>query len=129
MALSSLTLNSSVSLKLRVMCVVCLSTFLSLSLFSWASPMSLCHCDSLYAADTLFPMVSISPWGFSYPGHPTARAPLVPDDPGHGQLFLRLHAAGLDAPQLYCLLHWTLAGQRHGRCGPAQQWPGRRRGG
>lgn len=81
-----------------------------------------CHCD------TLFPMVSISHWDSFCPGHPTARAPLVPDDPRHGRLLLCLHAAGLNTPQLHCLLHWTLAGQRHGKYWPSQQWEEEARG-
>lgn len=59
MALSSLTLNSSISLKLHVMCVVGLSTFLSLSLFSHAS-IVLWHCDKLYIVDTLSNGLNVS---------------------------------------------------------------------
>lgn len=50
------------------------------------------------------------------PGHPSAGAPPVPDDPGHRRLLLRLHAPSLDAPQLNRLRLRTLAGQRHGEC-------------
>lgn len=51
------------------------------------------------------------------PGRPPESAPPVPDDPRHGGLLLRLHAPGLDAPQLNRLCLWTFAGQRHGESG------------
>nr|KAF6330994.1 solute carrier family 13 member 3 [Myotis myotis] len=54
-------------------------------------------------------------------GHPPESAPPVPDDPCHSGLLLRLHAPGLDAPQLNCLRHWTLAGQRHGADRPPDE--------
>lgn len=51
------------------------------------------------------------------PGHPPESAPPVFDDPRHGGLLLRLHAPGLDAPQLNRLRLRTLAGQGHGESG------------
>lgn len=61
------------------------------------------------------------------PGHPPESAPPLLDGPRHGRLLLRLHAPGLDAPQLDCLRLWTLAGQRHGesRRVPAEARAGR----
>uniref|UniRef100_A0A8D1U455 Solute carrier family 13 member 3 n=1 Tax=Sus scrofa TaxID=9823 RepID=A0A8D1U455_PIG len=47
-------------------------------------------------------------------GHPSAGAPPVSDDSRHRRLLLRLHAPGLNAPQLNRLRLWTLASQRHG---------------
>lgn len=76
-----------------------------------------CHSGTLCSFGTLFPTALVSYCDFSGPGHSTACAPLVPDDPRHGWLFLCLHAASLNASQFYCLRQWTLAGQRHGKLG------------
>lgn len=100
-----------------------------ISLFPSLSHECLLFSDTLCIFGTLFLTVLVSYCDFPGPGHPTACAPLVPDDPGHSWLLLCLHAASLDASQFYCLRQWTLAGQRHGKLGLSSSGPARGEGG